>query len=277
MTALRTRVAPSWLRLREPADAAARSVELVERLRGWLPSDAVAVVHDLGSGDGSLGRWLAPLLGGRQRWVLHDIDADLLTLAEERPPVADGPVEVSTRVDDVAALDAGALAGADLVATSALLDLLTADELEGLLGAVLAPGCPLLLTLSVTGRVRLTPDDPLDAVLAVAFDDHQRRVSPRGPLLGPDAPTRATALLEAAGREVHVAASPWRLGPDEPGGSALLLAWLEGWVGAAVEHEPGLARQAAAYLTRRRTEAAQGRLRASVGHADLLARPREGR
>ena len=58
------------------------------------------VVHDLGSGTGSMGRWLAPLLDGPQHWVLHDRDPDLLHVAADAPAPAsaDGsPVTVETR------------------------------------------------------------------------------------------------------------------------------------------------------------------------------------
>ena len=51
-------------------------------------------------------------------------------------------------------------------------------------------GCPILLTLSVVGRVELTPADPLDRRVAAAFDAHQRRTTERGRLLGPDAAAR---------------------------------------------------------------------------------------
>ena len=54
--------------LREPADAGARSRELVERLRRRFPAIGGLVIHDLASGTGSMGRWLAPLLPGPQRW-----------------------------------------------------------------------------------------------------------------------------------------------------------------------------------------------------------------
>ena len=49
-----------WLRLREAADAAARSRDLVAALLGRYP-----VIHDLGTGTGSMGRWLAPQLPGQ--------------------------------------------------------------------------------------------------------------------------------------------------------------------------------------------------------------------
>lgn len=57
------RYAPEWLELREGADAAARAVELLDPLRirlANLPGKAGIVVHDLGCGTGSMGRWLAP-------------------------------------------------------------------------------------------------------------------------------------------------------------------------------------------------------------------------
>ena len=100
MIAERTRVSGEWLDLREPADAAARDPELVESLRRRLPSAGRLVIHDLGCGTGSMGRWLAPLLPGPQHWVLHDRDEDLLDAAAAEPPgpAADGAsVSVETR------------------------------------------------------------------------------------------------------------------------------------------------------------------------------------
>src|SRR4029077_13860807 len=136
------------------------------------------VVHDLACGTGSMGRWLAPLLSAPQHWILHDRDPDLLALAEAGVP---GPVEI--RLGDVTRLGRDDLAGASLITASALLDLLTADELAGLIAACAGPGCPVLLTLSVSGRVQLRPSDPLDAHIAAAFDEHQRRTTSRGRLL----------------------------------------------------------------------------------------------
>jgi hypothetical protein len=75
-----------------------------------------------------MGRWLAPLLPGPQRWVLHDRDADLLAMA------------------------AADVAGATLVTASALLDLLTWDELTRLIHACVGAGCSMLFASSVSGR-----------------------------------------------------------------------------------------------------------------------------
>ena len=164
-------VSAEWLELREPADAAARSEELAGRLAQHL-GPGPHVIHDLGGGSGSMGRWLAPRLPGPQRWVVHDRDERLLELAAD---------QFETRRSDITRLAPGDLAGASLVTASALLDLLTREELERMLDA--CAGLPLLLALTVVGRVRLSPAEPLDARLSAAFDDHQRR----GGRLGPDA------------------------------------------------------------------------------------------
>ena len=92
MSATGVRVSPRWLVLREPADAAARSARLAERLAGHLSGTDRLVIHDLGGGSGAMGRWLAPRLSGPQHWVVHDRDADLLDLAVAAAPgpAADG-------------------------------------------------------------------------------------------------------------------------------------------------------------------------------------------
>jgi hypothetical protein len=268
MTVEAIRVSPAWLGLRERADAAARSRELVALLRERLPARGPLAIHDLACGSGAMGRWLAPLLPGPQHWVLHDRDADLLAHAAADVPAGD--VTVETRLADVTRLGRDGLAGASLITASALLDLLTEDELAGLVDACAGAGCPVLLTLSVTGRVELSPADPLDARLAAAFDAHQRRRTPRGRLLGPDAVAAATEAFRGLGAEVVVGPSPWRLGAAEEG---LIEEWLAGWAGAACEQEPALAAEAELYRRRRLREARAGRLAVTVGHADLLVLP----
>ncbi|WP_217552106.1 trans-aconitate methyltransferase [Streptomyces sp. GbtcB6] len=264
------RYAPEWLELRESADAAARAHDLLDPLRirlANLPGKAGVVVHDLGCGTGSMGRWLAPRLDGSQHWILHDRDPYLLHFAAVASPraAADGSrVTVETRRGDVARLTPDALIGASLVTASALLDVLTREEIDTLAAACAGAGCPALLTLSVAGRVELTPSHPLDTELAEAFNAHQRR----GGMLGPDAVTAACEAFADRGATVKVHPSPWRLGPDE---KALTEQWLRGWVGAAVEQRPELAERADAYLAERLAANAAGELRVVVHHSDLLA------
>ena len=158
-----------------------------------------------------MGRWLAPLLPGPQRWVLHDWDADLLQIAAaDLPgPAADGaPVEIGARRSDITRLEADDLAGASLITASALLDLMTGDSLGGLIDVCAGAGCPVLLALSVVGRVELAPADPLDARVAAAFDAHQRRMTANGRLLGPDAVAAAADGFRRRGADGARPAQP---------------------------------------------------------------------
>jgi SAM-dependent methyltransferase len=267
------RAEAGWLALREPADAAARSVELVDVVRARLPRRGRLTVHDLGCGSGAMLRWLAPRLPGVQHWVMHDRDPDLLALAGSRVPAgaADGsPVTVETHADDITRLGDNGLADADLVTASALLDMLTADEVERLVATCAAARCPVLVALSVTGRVELTPADPLDRRIAAAFNDHQRRRLAAEPLLGPDAVAAAEEAFARRGMDVILRASPWIL---DSRSAELTDAWLGGWVAAACEQDPRLAPEAGPYTARRRAQAAAGRLRVLVPHQDLLALP----
>ncbi|GHE77415.1 hypothetical protein GCM10017786_03540 [Amycolatopsis deserti] len=221
---------------------------------GSPPGDtAPLVIRDLGSGTGSMARWLAPRLGLPQHWVLHDRDPGLLARA------AVPGASFETHIGDLTGLD---LTGTALLTASALLDLLTASEVDTIAEACAAAGCAALLTLSVAGRVELTPADPLDAHITAAFNAHQRR----GNLLGPDAIAVATRAFERRGAVVHHAPSPWRLGPGQ---RELTGQWLRGWVAAARRQEPRL--DTAAYLRRRLDACAAGDLRVVVHHTDLLA------
>ena len=263
MSAVGVRVSPEWLALREPADAAARSAELAGRLARHLPAAGPLVIHDLGGGSGAMGRWLAPRLPGPQHWVLHDRDADLLERAVAAPPRA-AAVTVEARHSDVTDLPPGELADASLVVASALLDLLTADELARMLAA--CSGRPMLLALTVVGRVEMRPADALDARVAAAFDAHQRR----GRRLGPDAVAAAVDALRGTGAELLVRPSPWRL---DAARADLAAEWLGGWIEAACEQEPALTADAVAYRDRRLAQAAAGALAVTVDHADLLVLP----
>src|SRR5256885_1145245 len=83
-------------------------------------------------------------------------------------------------------------------APGSLLDLRPEAEVRRLVAACVGAGCPALLTLSVPGRVDLTPADPLDRRVAAAFDAHQRR----GGLLGPEAVAVAAEEFRRSGAKV---------------------------------------------------------------------------
>ena len=273
MTVGSIRVSRRWLALREPADAAARAHDLVERLRCVLPEAERQMIHDLGAGTGAMGRWLAPLLVGPQHWVVHDRDQDLLKVAVAKlpGPAADGAaVTVGAQRSDITRLHPGELAGATIITASALLDLLTEDELTELVAICADAACPMLLTLSVTGGVEVTPGDPLDRRLAAAFNAHQRRVTARGRLVGPDAVELAVAEFGRLGADVLVRRSPWQLGASH---ADLAAEWFTGWLGAACAQEVELAAETEVYRRRRLAQARAGQLAVTVDHADLLVLP----
>jgi hypothetical protein len=268
---------PDWLALREGADAAARAPQLVELVRGHLAAavrpGAPAVIRDLGCGSGSMGRWLARRLSGPQVWILHDRDAGLLASAAASMPsvAADGaPVWSRTQEGDLTHLRSSDLAGTALVTASAVLDLLTAEEVDGLAAACTEAGAAALLTLSVTGHVEFAPSDPLDAAFAGGFNAHQRRRTADRWLLGSDAVAVVVGAFARRGAVVESRPSPWLLGADR---AELADEWLRAWIAAACVQQPDLERGAGAYLDRKLDACRAGQLRLVVGHSDVLALP----
>ena len=269
---------PDWLDLREPADRRARSTELAHELAAALRPGPVRVL-DVGCGSGATTRWLAPLLPGPQEWTLLDRDPALLALVPERTKDVrdrDGaPVTCSTRRAEITALTARDLASTNAVTASALLDVLTADEVDGLAATCAVARVPALLTLSVTGRVEIDPSDPvdpeIDSDVAAAFNAHQCRTVAGRRLLGPDAPGAAADAFHRHGMTVRTAETPWRLDDAD---RALTDRWLTERVAAAVEQQPDLAARATAALHRRLMNCAS--LRAVIYHVDVLALPNGG-
>lgn len=261
-----------WLALREPADAAGRSRELVEVLRPHLRTDGL-VIHDLGCGTGSMARWLAPRLPGRQHWVGYDRDEELLSRAATAPPPMSPDGHQATterRLRDITHLRADDLEGASLVTASALLDMMTGEEIERMVASIAAAECPALITLSVIGHVELAPGHSLDGRLTEAFNAHQKRATGHGQLLGPDAVGAAASEFQRTDHTARLASSPWQLGARDTG---LLTSWIEGWVDAACEQDPSIRIEASEYRARRIRQIEGGQLTATVHHQDLLALP----
>ncbi len=271
-------VPAEWLTLREPADARSRSLALATDLSHSLALAAEAagmmaspiVVHDIGSGTGSMMRWLAPLLPGPQTWMLHDWNPRLLEDAarQSTSDSAGRAVIVRTSVEHLAVLGEDDLSGASLITASALLDVLTLHEIEAIVRACVAAGAPAFFALSVTGEVRLDPADPGDRVVEAAFNDHQRRATDGRRLLGPDAVAVVARLFAEAGWGVRLADTPWRLDASD---GPLLEEWFDGWIAAAVDERPELREWAREYALTRSAQLADGSLRVVVGHQDLLA------
>jgi len=283
---LSERFSADWLALREPFDAAARNVGLAEHLAAVLP--ARPVLLDLGAGSGSLFRWLAPIIGRAQVWMLADADEELLQRAyddiERWASQRDwavtpghrallvhtprGAWRVEARRLDLAELPAALPPGeVDAVVCSALLDLVSAAWLERLVAALRTP---LLACLSVDGRDAFLPPHPLDACVRAGFRRDQGRDKGFGPALGPHAPAMLHAALAARGFAVDSAPSDWRI----PASALTMLGELvPGHAAAAARAHPAQGRVIDAWRNVRMHQAIAGRLAIRIGHRDSLGLP----
>lgn len=258
-----------WLTLREPYDLRARNTMVLDAVAASLdPLSSVRVV-DLACGTGSTLRALSPFLPARQNWTLIDNDLSLLARATATPrakQISAATIPLDLNRDLEAVLD-GAV---DLVATSALLDLVSESWLDRLVVEIVARSIPLYAALSYDGRTSLTPPDPFDAEIAAAMNAHQRTDKGFGPALGPAAAAFAVARFETLGYSVVRGASDWVIGPDDFEIQTEILA---GWASAA--HDMGALSLAdtTAWLTRRRGAINAGLSSLSVSHVDFFAMP----
>lgn len=172
------------------------------------------------------------------------------------------------------------LVAGTLVVASALLDLVSANWLAGLLRACARSRSHLYLALTYDGRIDLSPDHPHDGTLVALVNAHQGRDKGLGgPALGPSAPACLAELAAGLGFALEAADSDWVLGPDEPELQAALVA---GWAVAAREQVPvgpesrGLDEEICRWHERRQAQIAAGLLHIRVGHRDVLLSPLSG-
>ncbi len=248
--------APDWLALREEYDAAARSRPLARAFLAALPRRVR--VADLGCGRGANACYLAHAGRPDLRWRLVDGDVRLLAQARGRLSGAE------TRCADLARADAGMLLrGCGGVTASALCDLVSGAWIDALVRAAARHRLPLLLALSVDGRVVFAPEGDADAAVLAAFRRDQRRDKGFGPALGPAAPSRIARALRRHGYAVRTARSDWRLGS---GDGVLLRALIAGFAAVAPA-------DSAAWRGARERQIAAGALTLRVGHVDILGLP----
>lgn len=281
----------SWLTLREPADHAARSHELLLKLQAWRTRFSSFNVVELGAGTGSNLRYLLPQLGHDQQWLLLDNDATLL----ERLPALLGQwvkthnatievdktqvrirhdnfsAAVGTRLVNLATrLDSSYLQDTQLLTGSALLDLTSAPWLDKLSAMSQKSDCACLFALNYNGRIEWQPALPSDSGITDLLNQHQLGDKGFGPALGPNAGEYFARQLKAHKSQVMTAQSDWVINPSM---IELQRAIVDGWAMAAKEQNINSADTIEAWLSERCAliENTESTLR--VGHVDVLALP----
>jgi hypothetical protein len=248
-----------WLALREPVDAASRSMRLTRAVAEVLPRYRAIDVLDLGAGTGANVRYLAGKLPLPQRWLLVDRDERLLGRA---------PKAWSSQCMDLqnAVHDHALFASRALVTASALLDLVSDAWLETLVTRCREAGAAVLFALTYDGRMDFAPAEIEDEAISELVNRHQRTDKGFGPAAGPTAVGRATELFTAAGYHVEREASDWELTPES---RDLQRQLFEGWADAAVAMAPDQSGAIADWRARRIAHVDAGRSQLIVGHKDL--------
>lgn len=254
----------AWLALREPHDRRARNVEVLDAVVTAFASHVSLNVADIGCGTGSTFRAVSPRLPGGQRWRLYDNDLSLLARAAEAANVTTEPLDLARDLE--AALDGPV----DLVTTSALLDLVSANWLDRFATEAAARHLPVYAALTYDGRATLEPGDSVDRRVIEAVNMHQRTDKGFGPALGAAAAQAAIERFEALGYSVEQGPSDWVFQPDDKEIQAEVLT---GWAAATREVGTVLAAELLTWLERRHQWIEGGRSTIRIGHVDFFARP----
>ena len=254
---------PRWLDLRVAADDAARDPGLFRAAVEYARAVPAPLIVDLGTGTGANARFMADALPDA-RWRLVDGDAALLAIAEHRC----AGLAIELRLRDLAVPEELPVEQARLVTASALLDLVSADWIDRLVGDVAAADAGFYAALSFDGRMTWRPAHPSDSAIAAAFARHQRGDKGFGRALGAEAVAYAQARFEASGYQVQVATSPWKLGPHQ---ADLARELVHGIAAAVAETGRVAAASLGAWKAFRLSQLASGTC--EIGHYDLLATP----
>jgi hypothetical protein len=242
-----------WLALREPADAAARSSSLAKFIA------RSGRMLDLGGGTGANIRYLSGRLPSPQFWTLVDDDPALLSRAPANATSV--RTDLNHALDDVELFD-----GCSLVTASALLDLVSEQWLVKLVDRCRTADAAVLFALSYDGRIECTPRELEDEDVRRLVNAHQKHDKGLGPALGPDAASRAVALLASAGYTTRQDESAWKLTSDM---RLLQVELIRGWAGAAAEMAPDREAAIGDWRARRLAHVNEGQSRIVVGHLDV--------
>jgi hypothetical protein len=270
------RTLADWLTLREPFDAAARSVALTRAMADALPRDRPLKIVDLGTGRGSNMRYLMGHLPLPQRWLLVDRDARVLAeVPQAMSSALDPRCAIETRRMNLGKLDSAIFSGRHLVTASALLDLVSETWLRSLAGHCHASDAAALFALTYNGESHCSPVEAEDEAIRDLMNRHQRASDKGfGRAAGPDAVNAAERSFSDLGYRVQRAPSDWVL-PTEA--RELQRQLVDGWAHAASEIAPEHTPMIRSWWRRRVAHVEAGRSRIIVGHEDLAAWPPKSR
>ncbi len=227
-----------WLRLREPADHAARSGAVRDVVMKYLNQTNGANIADLACGTGSTVRALAGPIEVGQEWHLIDSDEALLEQAEDQISALASTLQRNdfgfrTHRLDLKRFPSGLTAiNPNLITLSAFVDLVSVDWLSRLVTYALMERIPVYTALTYSGSVTISPEDPSDARIVDACNRHQLNDKGFGPALGPAGADRITKLFKVARFHTIERSSNWDIGPDQ---AELQNALLKGWAQAVHE------------------------------------------
>ena len=214
-----------WLALREPVDMRARNTDVLDAVAAAFARQGCALDRR-----------------SRQR---HRLDGSRAERASaEAPDVAAGGQRSGAaggsfcedRSTDVAVEtvqfdlndDVGSLfdESAELVTSSALIDLVSEAWMANLAAAVAARRLPVYIALTYDGRVAFSDADPLDEQVVAAVNTHQLGNKGFGPALGPRAADFATRIFRTLGYAIVQGQSDWVAdASDAPFQRELLAGW----------------------------------------------------
>jgi hypothetical protein len=289
--------AADWLALREPFDSAARDRDLAQRFAAALEQQSLRhkkplkKLVDLGAGTGANFRFLAPLIGGNQDWLL--IDHDPLLLAAQSEAIRswaadagwhceanDGGISVHAdtgcwrlhgqSLDLASALETLDLSTVDGVTTTAFLDLVSAPWLTRLAKWLATEHCPLLATLTVDGRRVWQPALDSDAVIDRTFRNHQASDKGFGAAVGNTAAHYLAERLAEFGYATAIACSDWQIGAEHPEMLMQMASEAAEVATAVAATDASTANAVVDWLNARSARIASGNAALTVGHCDLL-------
>ena len=270
-----------WLALREPADQRSRAPQFSFKIAARLANLIHAHIVDLGCGTGSNLRALAPVLSNEQYWRLVDHDPNLLAqariLLKEWADYAevkadefilyydDKIIHVHFESHDLRqGLQPLLNQRVDLVTSSALFDLMSADWIKTMAAELAQRNILFHTALSYDGRIQWFPPHRFDEDIQTSFNQHQKSDKGFGLACGPDSTQTLCTCFSAHGYQCEIADSPWIITRNE---EADLLDQLGNGIAEAAAHTLDDI-QINDWMA-----ALAGRRSVLIGHQDMIAYP----